>query len=135
MRTGRKRSERGFTLVELIVVVAIIGILVTVAMPIYKDSVQRSREAVLKEDLWIMRDAIDQYFTDRGRYPSDLGALVDAKYIKAIPVDPMTGAADTWVPEDADSDEALNPDEPAGIRDVHSGAPGNTADGTPYSEL
>ena len=135
MRTGRKAAQRGFTLVELIVVVAIIGILVTVAMPVYKDSVQRARESVLKEDLWIMRDAIDQYFTDKGHYPADLNGLTEALYIKQIPVDPMTGSADTWITEDAETDDTTTPDQPAGIRDVHSGASGNAADGRPFSEL
>ena len=133
MRTGRR--ERGFTLVELIVVVAIIGILVTVAVPVYKNSVTRSREAVLREDLYVLRDSIDQYFTDKGHYPADLGALVQDNYIKQVPVDPFTESQDTWVTEEAEGDEATSPDAPAGIRDVKSGAEGTTSDGTPFSEL
>src|SRR5262245_456918 len=137
MRRGRRAGRgtaRGFTLVELIVVVAIIGILVTVAMPIYKDSVRKARESVLREDLYLMRDAIDQYFTDKGHWPSDLNALVDDGYLKQIPVDPLTGGADTWVTEEAETNESM-PDQPAGIRDVKSGAVGNAVDGTPLNEL
>ena len=132
MRTGN-RPESGFTLIELIVVVAIIGILVAVAMPVYKDSVNRSREAVLREDLWIMRDAIDQYFTDKGHYPEGLQTLIEDKYIKQLPVDPFTKSADSWVTETAESDEST-PDAPAGIKNVKSGAAGNGMDGTPYSD-
>jgi len=128
------KRQKGFTLVELIVVVAIIGILVTVAAPIYRESVIRAREAVLKEDLFIMRDAIDQYFTDKGHYPSDLNALVDEKYIKMIPADPFTRTADTWITEDAESDGA-DPDQPSGIINVRSGAEGASLDGTAYGEL
>jgi general secretion pathway protein G len=138
MRPGkptRNGRSRGFTLVELIVVVAIIGILVTVAMPIYKDSVRKAREAVLREDLWVMRDAIDQHFTDKGHYPSDLNALVDAGYLKQIPVDPITNASDTWVTEDAEADDSGSSDAPPGIKDVHSGAPGSTSDGKAYGEF
>jgi general secretion pathway protein G len=137
MRRGRgfrRAAPRGFTLIELIVVVAIIGILVTVAMPIYKDSVRKARESVLREDLYLMRDAIDQYFTDKGHWPSDLNALVDDGYLKQIPVDPITGGPDTWVTEEAEMSEAM-PDQPGGIRDVKSGAVGTAVDGTPYNEL
>jgi general secretion pathway protein G len=134
MPTGRRPAQKGFTLIELIVVVAIIGILVTMAMPVYKDSVRRAREAVLREDLYILRDSIDQFYTDKGHYPEDLGALVAENYIKQIPIDPFTGSADSWITEEAESDDTTT-DQPAGIRDVKSGAIGTTADGTPYSDL
>ncbi len=134
MPTGRRPAQKGFTLIELIVVVAIIGILVTMAMPVYKDSVRRAREAVLREDLYILRDSIDQFYTDKGHYPSDLGALVAENYIKQIPIDPFTGSADSWITEEAESDDTTT-DQPAGIREVKSGAIGTTADGTPYSDL
>ena len=135
MRTGEKKSsEQGFTLIELIVVVAIIGILVGVALPQYRLSVIKAKEAVLREDLWIMRDSINQHYTDKGHYPSDLNALVDAGYIQSVPVDPITKSAETWVTEDAESTED-DPDAPSGIKDVRSGAAGMTVDGVQYSEL
>lgn len=131
---GGRGGQGGFTLVELIVVVAIIGILVTMAMPIYKNAVAKSREAVLREDLYILRDLIDQYYTDKGHYPSDLNALVEDNYIKQIPVDPITNSADTWVTEEAESDES-DPDAPSGIRDVKSGATGTSVEGVPYADM
>ena len=129
-----RRAETGFTLIELVIVVAIIGILVSVAMPVYKNSVIKAREAVLREDLWVIRDCIDQYFTDKGQYPADLGALVETGYIKTIPIDPITNSAESWVTEEAPTDENA-PDATTGIRDVKSGAEGSTIDGTPYSDL
>ena len=138
---GRFRFRRpqwgsGFTLIELVIVVAIIGILVTVAMPIYQGSVKKAREAVLREDLWVMRDAIDQHFTDKGHYPADLNALIESGYLKQLPVDPITNSADTWVTEEAESDEGMTTsDAPAGIKNVKSGAPGSTVDGQSYGDL
>lgn len=129
---ARRRSS-GFTLIELLVVVAIIGILVTMASGQYQRSIRKAQEAVLREDLYIMRTAINQYFADKGKYPGDLRALVDDSYLKAIPVDPMTRNTDTWITEYAQSDEKDISQEP-GIAEVRSGAPGQSLDGTSFAE-
>ena len=128
---GVRRSE-GFTLLELITVVAIIGILVGIALPNYKTAILQSREAVLKEDLFRFRDVIDQYYADKGKYPGSLDALVDEGYLRKVPADPMTGAAD-WevVLSEADSD---NPSDTPGVYDVKSASAGTSQSGTPYNE-
>ena len=124
--TGRRR--RGFTLIELLVVMSIIAVLLTIAVPRYFRALERSRETVLRQDLSVMREAIDKHLGDYGQYPDSLMALVERRYIRAVPVDPFTKAADSWqmvVSED--------PDHP-GIRDVHSAAEGNASDGSAYKE-
>ena len=139
MTTGRvrggiaRRRPNGFTLIELLVVVAIIGIVVTVASGQYQRSIRKAQEAVLKEDLYIMRTAISQYFADKGKYPADLRALVDDSYLKAIPVDPITRSSDTWVTELAQADEKDISQEP-GIADVKSGAQGQGQDGSSFAD-
>ncbi len=134
MRTlRRRRSHRGFTLIELLVVIAIIGILTTAAIPTYRDATKKARESVLKQQLYTLRDVIDQYFVDKGKYPEDLQALVDESYMRTIPVDPMTRSAETWQTELAESDASL-PDAPAGIYNVHSGSEETALDSTSYSE-
>ena len=119
---------RGFTLVELLVVIAIVGTLLTIAVPRYFASVERSKEAVLKENLAIMRDALQKYYGDKGKYPARLEELADAKYLRRIPVDPMTSSNETWVivpPKESDK---------GGVYDIHSGASGKGLDGTAYAE-
>ena len=129
------KREKGFTLLELLIVIALIGIISTVAALQFKKTPQKAKEAVLKEDLFILRDVIDQHFTDKGKYPSTLQDLVDAGYLRKIPVDPLTNSADTWkietVPIEEGSDE---PGDTGGVYDVHSGASGTALDGTNYSD-
>ena len=142
---ARSARQRGFTLLELIVVIAIIGILATIAMPALKDMPRRANEAVLKTNLRTLRDCIDQYYGDKGHYPENLDALVTAGYLRKVPND-ITKRSDTWVlvPEDTGTadpatqqplptDPAAADDKP-GISDVHSGSPLMALDGTPYSE-
>ena len=134
-RHERSKIEhsRGFTLIELLVVVAIIGILAAVAVGQYQRSIVKAKEAVLKEDLFVMRTQINMYFADKGRYPADLNALVDDKYLRTLPVDPITESADTWVLEYAPW-EMLEAGQPAGVWNVRSGADGEGLNGTPYKE-
>jgi general secretion pathway protein G len=125
--TGSRR--RGFTLIELLVVMAIIATLLLIAVPRYNLSLQRAREATLRQDLAVMRDAIDKFFGDRGQYPAALEELVDARYLRAVPLDPITKSVDTW--QLVRSDEAGS----AGVRDVFSGAEGDDTTGTPFRNL
>jgi general secretion pathway protein G len=127
------RGQRGFTLIELLVVVAIIGILAGVASVQLRQTPQKAKEAVLKEDLYVLRDVIDQYFADKGKYPESLETLVEEGYIRKIPVDPMTGSDQTWSVEYAEASDE-DPEGGGGVIDVHSGADGAALDGTAYSE-
>ncbi|MGH7603993.1 MAG: type II secretion system protein [Gemmatimonadaceae bacterium] len=120
--------HRGFTLIELLVALAIIALLLSIAVPRYFGGVSRAEEAALKQDLALMRDAIDKHFADTGRYPAALEDLVTKKYLRAVPPDPITESTTTWVqvpPADA---------RMGGVFDVKSGAPGNGADGRPYAQ-
>ncbi len=127
---GRKNA--GFTLIELIVVIAIIMILASVAAMNYQHSVLRAREAVLRNDLFTLRSSIDQYTLDKQKAPQSLEDLVTAGYIKAIPKDPITNETGTWVTEQEDSLMAIDQTEP-GIVDVHSGASTESTEGTAYN--
>lgn len=129
---GMRRREGGFTLIELIIVMAVIAILATIAIPRYIITVRHAREAVLREDLQTMRSAIDSYTVDKEKAPQSLDDLVQSGYLKAIPVDPITGSADTWVT--SESDTLTDVDETqGGIDDVHSGAQNLATDGTSYN--
>ena len=126
------RSERGFTLIELIIVMTIIGILTAIAIPSYINVIRRGREAALHEDLATMRTAIDSYTVDKEQAPQGLDDLVQAGYLKAIPTDPMTDRSDTWITGQTDDMMSISETQ-GGINDVHSGAQGVAADGTSYN--
>ncbi len=128
------RKQRGFTLIELMFVVGIIGLLIGVALPRYQYAQRKAREAVLRENLFILRQTIDQYFADKGYYPGGVDVLVDENYLRKAPIDPITNSED-WDEIPADSEASLDPTQPAGIWDVKSRADGETLDGIPYSEL
>jgi general secretion pathway protein G len=130
---GPRRTAAGFTLIELLIVVAMVGILAAVAVGQYQKNILRAREVVLKENLFVMRSSIQMYFADKGRYPSDLQALVDDHYLARMPVDPITESEDTWITEYAELSDMDISTEP-GIADVRSGASGVGMDGTSYAE-
>ena len=132
-RLLRARREHGFTLIELIVVMSLIILLATIGLTAYQSSVKRGREAVLREDLFRMRDAIEQYYVDKGKYPADLNELVSGSYLRRIPVDPMTQSTDTWQTEPAEPDPS-NPSVEPGIYTVKSGSDGVSLDGSKYSD-
>ncbi len=125
VRAGRGR--RGFTMIELLIVVSIIGILASLAMPNFLWATHKAREAVLHENLFAIRESIDQYYADKGSYPGALADLVSGGYLRHIPVDPITKSDATWV-------VVPPPEEPGGVYDVKSGAPGNASNGTPYAD-
>lgn len=131
MRTRRKQ-DAGFTLIELMIVMAIIGILAVIAIPSYVSAVRQAREAVLKEDLFTMRNAIDSYTADKQKAPQSLDDLVQDGYLKSIPEDPMTHSKDTWVTDTSDALSSVDQTDP-GISDVHSGSQETGSDGQPYS--
>ena len=123
-----KTRWRGFTLIELLVVMAIIALLLALAWPRYFGHIDKSKEVILKQDLAVMRDAIDKYHGDKGRYPESLDELVSARYLRAVPVDPITQAPNTWVVVPPPTDET------GAVYDIKSGAAGTAKDGTTYSE-
>jgi general secretion pathway protein G len=128
----RDRTQSGFTLIELMIVMAIIGILITLAIPSFVGALRHAREAALKEDLQTMRTAIDTYTMDKQKGPQSLDDLVQDGYIRAIPEDPMTRSKDTWVTDTTESMYSLDETEP-GINDIHSGSTETGSDGQPYS--
>lgn len=125
-------GKKGYTLLELMIVVAIVGILVTLAIPMFQQSAMKAKEAALKQNLFTMRAVIDQFYADRGMYPATLETLVEEKYLRAIPVDPFTKSATTWeeILEEQDEGE----DSPPGIYDIKSGSDDLALNGTPYKE-
>ena len=119
--------RRGFTLIELLVVLTIVALLLTIAVPRYYGSIDKSKEAVLKENLYQLRDAISKYHADKGKYPESLEALASDKYLRRVPIDPITETAATWI--------VIAPSDPqqSGVFDVRSGAQGKAVDGTEFS--
>ncbi|MGE3844219.1 MAG: type II secretion system protein [Vicinamibacterales bacterium] len=143
MRTGNRFGEggldrrtvrqRGWTLIEMVVVVSMIVILAGIAMAGYRNAVTRAQEAVLKEDLFRIRDSIDQYYADKGKYPADLQALVTDGYLRSIPEDPITRSTETWQVVQAEPDPN-SPIAEIGMYDVKSGSDRVGTDGKPYAE-
>jgi general secretion pathway protein G len=130
----KQSSARGFTLIEVLIVVSLVVILASIGMSTYNNSVHRTREAVLKEDLFRLRDAIDQFYADRNQYPQSLQDLVTEGYLREIPKDPMTNSAETWNEIPSEND-ANNPAAVAGIKDVKSGSEDvSPLDGSKYAE-
>ena len=130
---ARPSRMSGFTLMEMMIVMALIVILAGIGMTVYGNSVQRSKEAVLKEDLFRMRDAIDQYYADKNKYPGSLDDLVSEKYLRAVPVDPFTTKTDSWQTTTAEPDPG-NPSVESGISNVKSGSEQTGLDGTRYAD-
>ncbi|MGA2674946.1 MAG: type II secretion system protein [Terracidiphilus sp.] len=126
------KHDAGFTLIELMIVMAIIGVLATLAIPSFVGALKHAREAVLREDLHVMRAAIDSYTMDKQKAPQTLDDLVQEGYLKSIPEDPMTHNKDTWVTDSSDALHSLDQTDP-GIDDVHSGSQEQGSDGQPYT--
>jgi general secretion pathway protein G len=129
---SRGSCRRGFTLIELMIVISIILTLIAIAVPMYQQAVIRAKEAVLRQDLKTMRDQIDNYTMDKEKAPQSLQDLVEAGYLRKIPKDPFTNSTETWQAESSDTLQSLDQTEP-GITDVHSGSNETGSDGTPYS--
>ena len=130
---ARRARQAGFTLIELLVVISLISILAAMGMVRYRNSVRHTQEGVLRTDLFRMRDAIDQYYADKGKYPASLDSLVSDGYLRKIPEDPITKSTDSWLTEPAEPDPS-NPTAEPGIYNVKSGAQGMGLDGTNYSD-
>jgi general secretion pathway protein G len=128
----RSKLEAGFTMIELMIVMAIMLILTTLAVASYTTAVKHAKEAVLREDLQVMRTAIQSYTMDKEKAPQSLDDLVQSGYLRAVPVDPMTHSADTWVTDTSQDMYSIDESEP-GVDDVHSGSSETGSDGQPYS--
>jgi general secretion pathway protein G len=124
------RDRRGFTFVEMLIVVSIIGILATIALPSFQTAVIRAKEAALKENLFVLRDVIDQFYSDQEKYPSTLADLVEKRYLRRVPADPITGQSDSWTFEYATDEQG----QENGIVDVRSGSEHTGLNGVPYRE-
>ena len=128
-----RRRDAGFTLIEIMVVITLIFILAGIALVSYQSSVTSAKEAVLKENLFRLRDAIDQFYADKNKYPTALDELVSEKYMRSVPLDPFTNSKDTWQTVMSEPDP-LNPQAQPGIYDVKSGSEETALDGTKYSD-
>ena len=132
MRLRKYRRDRGFTLIELMIVISMILILVSISIPAYNQSILRAKESVLRQDLFELRSLISQYTLDKQKAPQSLDDLVQAGYIKQIPLDPMTASNSTWTVDQEDTVMSVDQQDP-GISDVHSGSAETSSDGTAYS--
>jgi general secretion pathway protein G len=133
-RTGKRVARAaGFTLIELLVVMMIIVILAGTGLALYQNSIKKANEAALRQDLFLMREALDQYYADKNKYPPSIEALVDEKYIRGVPKDPFTHSTDTWQTQMSDP-EPGNPTAEPGVFDVKSGSEDTAIDGSAYSE-
>jgi len=133
VRPNPTRRDRGFTLIELMIVMSLLLILVTIAVPIYRQSILRAKESVLRQDLFTLRSVIDQYTLDKQKSPQSLEDLVSSGYLKMLPTDPFTGRNDSWQVEQEDITQSPDQESGPGISDVHSGSDHTGSDGTAYS--
>lgn len=133
LRRSRVIAAAGFTMIELLIVMTLVVVLASVGMVQYRNSVTRAEEAALKENLFRMRDAMDQFYADKTKWPSDLAELVSEGYIREVPIDPMTKSKDTWQTTAAEAN-ASNPASVGGIENVHSGSDRVALDGTRYAD-